>query len=231
MSFDFATVGEFYERHLTHQIRAGVPLFVTFNLKGSLPDEVWAELLRERERLERESARPHESLADRKVRHSKMIFAMTDRHLDAGRNGPLHLKNERAAKSVENSILFGVPERYRLFAYCVMPNHVHVLLTPIMRYRKLMQGIKGYTAHEINGLLGLRGQVFWQDESYDHWPRDEEEFFRIIAYIENNPAAAGLCSRPEDWPWSSASKRTRWPIGEPLDAEAASVLRTSAFPG
>ena len=223
MSSDFASVGEYYERHLPHQIPTGVPLFVTFNLKGAIPQEVWAELLRERERLEREPMRPNESLADRKVRHSKMVFAMTDRYLDAGQVGPLHLRDDRAAKIVDDSILFGVPERYRLFAYCVMPNHVHLLLTPTWKFRKLMQGLKGYTAHEINGLLGLRGLAFWQDESYDHWPRDEDEFFRIIAYIENNPVAAGLCERPEDWLWSSASKRTHWPRGE--------ALSRSAFPG
>ena len=135
MSSVFATVGEYYERHLPHQIPTGVPLFVTFNLKGALPADVWAELLRERERLEAEPIRPSESLADRKVRHSKMVFAMTDRYLDAGETGPLYLKDERAAKSVENSIWFGVPERYRLFAYCVMPNHVHVLLTPIIKFK------------------------------------------------------------------------------------------------
>ena len=94
-----------------------------------------------------------------------------------------------------------------------------------------MQGMKGFTAHEINGLLKLRGKAFWQDESYDHWPRDEAEFFGINAYIENNPVEAGLCARPDDWPWSSASKRSKWPLGEALSAEVAAAIRTSAFPG
>ncbi|HLQ43861.1 MAG TPA: hypothetical protein VK137_03965, partial [Planctomycetaceae bacterium] len=110
MSSGFASAGEYYERHLPHQVPTGVPLFVTFNLKGAIPTEVWAELLRERERLEREPIRPSESLADRKVRHSKMVFAMTDRHLDAGQVGPRHLREDHAAKIVQGSILFGVPE-------------------------------------------------------------------------------------------------------------------------
>ena len=54
------------------------------------------------------------------------------------------------------------------------------------------QGLKGYTAREANRLLGRTGQPFWQGESYDHWVRDETEFIRIIAYIENNPVKAGL---------------------------------------
>ena len=52
-----------------------------------------------------------------------------------------------------------------------------------------MKGIKGYTAYRINELLGTGGEIFWQDESYDHWARDEDELMRIIQYIENNPVS------------------------------------------
>ena len=40
--------------------------------------------------------------------------------------------------------------------------------------------------------------------AYDHWVRNEREFHRIVAYIEENPVSAGLAATPEDWPWSSA---------------------------
>ena len=216
---------EAYERHLPHQIPEGFPLFITCNLKGAIPQEVRERFLREREQLEREPLRPAETPHARRTRHSKIIFAMTDGYLDGQKTGPLHLRESNAAKLVADAILFGVPERYKLFAYCVMPNHIHLLLTPVWKYRKLMQGVKGYTAYQVNQLQQQRDRVFWQDESYDHWPRDEAEFFRIIAYIENNPVAAGLCARPEDWPWSSASKRSIWPLGEPLSAEMALMLR------
>ncbi|HEX8847496.1 MAG TPA: hypothetical protein VF791_22830, partial [Pyrinomonadaceae bacterium] len=66
--------------------------------------------------------------------------------------------------------------------------------------------IKGFTAREANKLLNLTGQPFWQDESYDRWVRDETELKRIIRYIEHNPVSAGLVAKPEDWPWSSATK-------------------------
>jgi hypothetical protein len=87
------------------------------------------------------------------------------------------------------------------------------------------QDLKGYTSYQVNGLLCRREEEFWQDESYDHWPRDEAEFYRIIAYIENNPVAANRCSRPEDWRWSSGSKRSLWPRGEALSADMALLLR------
>src|SRR5262249_30720679 len=151
--------------------------------------------------------RPGETLAGRRIRENKILFALADRFLDQAVEGPMHLKDPRAAKIVEDSILFGAGERYDLFAWCVMSNHVHVLLTPRWKLGKAIQGIKGYTAHEINRLQDARGRTFWQDESYDHWSRDEAEMLRIIHYIENNPVASGLCQRPEEWPWSSARFR------------------------
>ena len=116
---------------------------------------------------------------------------------------------------VENAILFGADERYALLAWCVMPNHVHVLLTPAWELSTITQGLKGYTAREINRLQDQVGRTFWQDESYDHWARDADELVRIVEYIERNPVKAGLCKQAAAWPWSSARFRSGWPIGQP----------------
>ena len=56
---------------------------------------------------------------------------------------------------------------------------------------RVMHTLKTHTALECNWLLSLRG-TFWQDESYDHCVRDEEELYRIINYVEQNPVKAGL---------------------------------------
>ena len=55
------------------------------------------------------------------------------------------------------------------------------------------------------------GKHFWQDESFDHWVRTPAEFNRIRSYIEGNPVSAGLASRPEGWPWSSAAGNASLP--------------------
>ena len=212
-----------YQRHLPHEIPDGYPIFLNWNLKGAMPQEIIEKLLQERDRLQKQAARTGESAAARKLREDKLIFAMADRFLDHANDGPLHLKDPTAAKIVEDSILFGDGDRYHLYAWCVMANHVHVLLTPIWDLKELTQGIKGYTAYEINRLQKARGRIFWQDESYDHWVRDEAELLRIIEYIENNPVSANLCQRPEDWPWSSARFRKEWPAGQPH-------ARRSGFP-
>ena len=205
---------EAYRRHLPHLIPHGYPLFITSVLKGAIPRAMAERILAQRRRLEQEPERPNESDEERRIRHHKMILAFTDRFLDEG-HGPTHLKDPQAANIVVDAILFGAGTRYELYAYVVMANHVHMLLTPIWSYRKLMQGIKGYTAYQINRLQNAEGRVFWQDESYDHFTRDTDEFYRVIEYIERNPVAAGLCARPEDWPYSSAKIRDRWPRGEP----------------
>ncbi len=97
---------------------------------------------------------------------------------------------------------------YELGPFVLMANHVHVLLLPHVPAPRLMKSLKGATAREANRLLGLTGQPFWQAESYDHWVRNEDEFARIARYTENNPVKAGIVSRAEDYPWSSAGAKT-----------------------
>ena len=80
-----------------------------------------------------------------------------------------------------------------------------------------MHSIKRHTARKCNLLLGLRG-TFWQQESYDHWARHEDELERIIHYVEQNPVKAGLAAKPEDWLFSSAHDRMNQGLllGQPL---------------
>lgn len=208
-----------YRRHLPHQIPEGTPIFVASNLKGAIPGDVAVRLRSERALLEQQPLRLNESPRDRALRLGKLLFAKTDDYLDSATGGPLHLADAAIAKIVEDAILFGATERYRLLAWCVMANHVHVLLTPIWELSKAMQGLKGFTARQINQLQRQSGRTFWQDESYDHWVRDEAELLRIIDYIEKNPVKASLCAEAGDWPWSSARFRGRWPVGLPFQAD------------
>ncbi len=61
--------------------------------------------------------------------------------------------------------------------------------------------LKGFSAREANRRPGRTGEPFWQAEFYGHWLRDEEEYGRIAAYIENNPRKAGLVERAEGDLW------------------------------
>jgi hypothetical protein len=92
--------------------------------------------------------------------------------------------------------------------FVIMPNHVHLLITPRVAVSRLTNGLKGVTAREANSILRSKGKHFWQDESFDHWVRSSREFDRIQAYIEFNPVSAGLANKPEAWPWSSVTRIT-----------------------
>ena len=114
----------------------------------------------------------------------------------------------RCARIVEEALLFFRLVRYRLHAWCVMPDHVHVVVTPFEGHAlgSILHSWKSYTAHQINRRTHRSGQV-WQRESFNHMIRSAGDVERFVAYVEDNPVAAGLCHSAERWPFSSARTR------------------------
>jgi putative transposase len=180
-----------YRRRLPHWHSLGQPLFLTWRLHGSLP--------------------PHRTFPPSSLTSGKAFVAL-DRLLDQSRTGPLYLSQHPSqpaiAQLVWDALHYGQThlQHYILHAFVVMPNHVHVLLTPQAPVPKLLCSLKGITAKRANQLLGLTGQPFWQEESYDHLVRDSREMARIRAYIEENPVRAGLAATAKDYRWSSAGQ-------------------------
>ena len=129
---------------------------------------------------------------------------MIEKYLDSG-CGECLLKQDRIAGMVRDSLLFLDKKKYRLISWVVMPNHVHVLLTPLedQHLPEIEHSIKSYTAQQANKILGRKRQ-FWQHETFDRYVRDRRHYAAVIRYIENNPVMAGLCERAEDWRFSSA---------------------------
>ncbi len=137
---------------------------------------------------------------------SGQAFLTMDRILDNTCLGPLFLRMPEVAKMVMDAIHYRDRDlsQYQLHAFVIMPNHVHLLMTPLRAVSKVMQSLKRFTAREGNRILGLTGQPFWQDESFDRLVRNDKEFEQIGQYIEMNPVKAGLAATPEEFPWSSA---------------------------
>jgi REP element-mobilizing transposase RayT len=129
-----------------------------------------------------------------------------DRLLDTARTGPLYLRRPEVAALVVEAIHYRdrISREFDLHSFVVMANHVHLLITLRADVSKMMQSLKRFTARECNKMLGLTGQPFWQNESYDRVVRDQTEFRRIARSIEMNPVNAGLVATPEEFPWSSA---------------------------
>jgi REP element-mobilizing transposase RayT len=117
---------------------------------------------------------------------------------------------------VEDALLHFDGERYRIHAWVIMPNHVHVLFTPYGAFmlEDILHSWKSFTAKKANRLLEMVGK-FWQEEYFDRFIRDELHFSRALEYIEFNPVKAGLCLKSIDWRFTSARYRaTRNDAGE-----------------
>jgi len=89
---------------------------------------------------------------------------------------------------------------YELIAIVVMPDHAHILLTPLpgVDLSRITKGTKGATAHRINELRGASGSI-WQDESWDRIVRDQAELDEKLQYMLDNPVRKGLATDGWDY--------------------------------
>ena len=128
-------------------------------------------------------------------------------HLDKG-VGMAWMKDHRIARLVQNALLYFDGVHYRLPAWVVMPNHVHVLVIPKSGFSlaEIVHSWKSFISNEANKLLGRRGR-FWQEEYFDRYVRNAHHYANAINYIENNPVKACLCSHRAEWEFSSARMR------------------------
>jgi REP element-mobilizing transposase RayT len=199
-----------YRRNLPHLQPPGATLFVTFRLAGSIPVAVLERL---REEYEQALAQA-EHITDEKERNERIYlekrrqFGKYDAILDAGGHGPSWLRQPEIAGMVAASLHHRHDKVYSLDTFCLMPNHAHVVFTPLPSGEntyhalpRIMHSLKLHTAIEANKLLN-RGGAFWQHESYDHVVRNPDEHQRIVEYVLNNPVKAGLAPHWRDWPWT-----------------------------
>ena len=98
-------------------------------------------------------------------------------------------------------------KRLEMHAAVVMPELVHLLLTPWvdaagwpLEISRILKMIKGTSARSVNELRNSGGPV-WQDESFDHVLRSNENLHEKVEYIRQNPVRRRLVQRPEDYPW------------------------------
>lgn len=134
--------------------------------------------------------------------------------LDDKPYGECYLKKPEVAQIVKDKLHEFDGQFYKLMAYCIMPNHVHLLLDYSVQLKneddnyielwKVLKRIKGGTAVVIYRLVGRTG-AFWQRDRYDRVMRNGEETENVINYILDNPLKAGLVNRREDFAHSYAN--------------------------
>lgn len=172
--------------------------FVTFRLFDSLPQSALRVFEDERENIVATAKQLRRELsASERARLKKLFSERIETYLDAGA-GACYLARPEIARLVSRALCQFDGQRYRLFAWCIMPNHVHVVMRtfPQRRLDQIVHSWKSFTAKQANRHLGRLGR-FWQREYYDHLVRDEREFDRIVRYVVTNPAKANL----RNWPW------------------------------
>ncbi len=200
----------FYRRHLPHIQPPGATLFVTFRLADSIPLYIQQQLRAESQRVEKTLGLIQDTRerARQAVLAKRRAFGHWDNALDTVQTGPKYLSDRRIASLVRDSIQQRTSSCYALDAFCIMPNHVHMVFTPQEKedgtyhaMSSIMHSLKRYTAREANLLLRREGD-FWQHENYDHVIRNEAELNRIISYVMNNPVKAGFVECAAKWEWS-----------------------------
>jgi putative DNA methylase len=178
-----------WRRRLPHWVPKDSVVFVTWRLARTLPKPQPKILINEPD--------PHKA------------FELWDRELDRTTEGPHWLRNPDVSALCVEALLYGenVRRSYVLFAWVIMPNHIHIVLKPHEALPEVIRWIKGSTAVRANRLLNRTGQPFWQREYFDRWIRTSDDLTSTIGYAEANPVNAGLVDSAENWPWSSASSK------------------------
>ena len=166
--------------------------FITYRLYDSVPQkviEVWKEELKVTEMTMSNDPRV------------EILRKRIDKYEDAG-YGQCFLQDSRIASMVQENLFHFNGVRYNVLGWCIMPNHVHVLIEVKEGWTlsTIMHGWRSYTAHQANKILGRTGD-FWMEEYFDRYIRDEKHLETVINYIDNNPVKAGLVDEAYKWPW------------------------------
>ena len=174
-----------YRGYLPHFDADTLIQLITFRLADSLPKAIFDEPA---------------ALASNDTDLRQRLETMIDRGL-----GSCALRDPVVAAVVQDALHYFDGVRYRLIAWVIMPNHVHVVIEPAGGFPlgDNVRTWKSFTAKQANKQLGRTGAL-WARGYFDRYIRDQAQFDAAVHYIHENPVKAGLVARAEDWRWSSA---------------------------
>lgn len=157
--------------------------FITFRLFDSVPKELieeWKTVLV----MENDAEEPTDV--------ARQMYKLVDKFEDSG-YGQCFLADSRVADMMEQTLKHDDGKKYDLISYCIMPNHVHVLIrvSEGVSLSSILHTWRSYSAHEANKILGRSGD-FWMKDYYDRYIRDARHYTAVVQYIKDNPAKAGL---------------------------------------
>ena len=188
--FDAGSPVQATSRHLPHWQQGGCAYFVTFRLADAVAEDKQQQWKAEQKQWLVSHPEPWSEAVRAEYHH--LFTGQMQQWLDAG-HGACWLRDPAMAALVAGALAHFHGSRYALDDFVVMPNHVHVLVTPLKEHElsEILHSWKSFTAKQINHALGHAGAV-WQDESFDHVVRSAAQLERFRDYIRNNPVAAHL---------------------------------------
>ena len=188
--------------NLPHWRQDGAIYAVTFRLADSVPAQMLNGWEQEREQLVQAAIQKDGKLSRAEADRLRVLFSDKVEVFLNNRHGDCWMLRDDVAELVQNALLHFDGTRYDLLAWCVMPNHVHLVVRPRPEHtlELILHSWKSFTSRQIGKLVGKTGTL-WQAEYYDHLIRDEDDLSHAIEYVLNNPQAAGL----KNWRWVGSS--------------------------
>jgi REP element-mobilizing transposase RayT len=199
-----------YRRNLPHILPEEGVFFVTFRINNSLPLHILTKFKSEYQKEIKEAKKTIKNSTILKSRITEIFdeyFFDFDALLDKYVSKYNLTENKAIAQIMTNAIEFLNKKDYQIIAYCIMPNHVHLIIFKLKKpLFQIMKVLKGFSASEINKVLNRKG-TFWHSESYDNVIRSRNELHNKIMYTLNNPVRAGLVNHYKDWPYSYCNSK------------------------
>lgn len=171
--------------NLPHWEQQGKTYFVTFRLADSVPADVLKKWTAQRDAWLEKNPLPHDE--NTALEYHKLFGESFEKILSDG-HGSCCLRRKDIHKIVEDTLLYFDGKRYIVYAFVVMPNHVHVLFRALENntLADIVYTWKSFSAKAINKVLGREGTL-WQKEYWDRIVRNEHHFQKCVEYIFENP--------------------------------------------
>ena len=188
-------VTKYNGNHMPHWTKNGVVYHISFRLFDSVPVAKRMEWEESRRVLD-DKWRKGEILSEDELREMKYLYsANIESYLDSG-YGECILRNDGALAVVRDTLMHDNGKKYRIHAFGIMPNHVHIIVEfpEASRMPEVLQQWKSVSAHRLNHMLGRKGEV-WQTDSYNHIIRTSEEYKFQMNYVVGKNAVVGA------WRW------------------------------
>ena len=206
---------EHYRGNLPHFQKPGQWYFITCVLAGAMPKNTISKYSQKLETV----ARIYKYLWTNDPNGKKFMIARRDYFIALEKyrrafesvlhnsdTAEIKLSKENNRQQIEKALWFWDGKRLKSHAWCIMPNHLHWVVSLFEKNEKgepvylqdILHSVKLYTARRINDNEGRKGRL-WTHESFDTTIRNNRHFIKVVNYTKNNPVASGLVNNWKEW--------------------------------